>query len=291
MIGPEATVTEMPDDKDIKDDPFDIRDESMEMDDAVMSDAAPAEPLETAPDPDASNWQTELVSRAQAAKLPAEIVEKLKGADAVDLLLSAISGAVQKQPPERETVPEQEPEQDAGQFGLDIDEATAFDPDMAKAVKAMNAHYAERIRSLEARLADRSAADRSTEVGSFVKELGSEWSTVFGTGDKPNEENVRRLEEAASTIRAGFAARHKRVPQQRDLLKMALNAEFGDRQGEIARNTLNDKVAKRSSQIVSRPGTRTAPPSNPRMRAAQGVADWFKSKGIDPYGASEDAFA
>lgn len=281
----------MADEKNPIDDQYDIHDDVMELDDAVMSDAPPpAEPLETNPDPDASNWQTELVSKATAAKLPSEVIERLKSADAVDVLLAAISGAVQKQVPEAREEPVRT-ESEPNQFGLDIDEATAFDPDMAKALKAMNAFYAERIRSLEAKIADRSDADSRVETGSFVKELGSDWKSVFGSDDKPNAQNMKRLEEAASTIRAGFAARHKRVPPQRELLRMALNAEFGDRQGEIARNSFNDKVAKRASQIVSRPGTRTTPPANPRVRAAQGVADWFKSKGIDPYGASEDAFS
>lgn len=281
----------MTDEKNNIDDPFDIRDDGMEIDDAIASGSVPAEPLETAPDPDAANWQTELVSKATAAKLPSEVIERLKSADAVDVLLAAISGAVQKQAPEPVVEKSEATADEEPQFGLDIDEATAFDPDMAKALKAMNAFYAERIRGLEAKIADRSSADTRVEIGSFVKELGTDWNTVFGTEDKPNPAAVKRLEEAASTIRAGFAARHKRVPPPRELYRMALNAEFGERQGEIARNNFNDKVAKRSSQIVSRPGTRTTPPANPRVRAAQGVADWFKSKGIDPYGPSEDAFA
>lgn len=280
----------MTDDKNTPiDDPFDIRDTSMEIDDAVTAGTS-AEPLETAPEPDASNWQTELVRQARDRNLPAEVINKLESADAVTDLLSIIASSVQKTTQPATPEVEYKPKKVSDEFVLEIDEATAFDPDAARALKAMNAFYSDRIRELESRIAERKDADSLSGTRSWVKTLGAEWRTVFGSDDKPNTENIKRLEDAAQTIRAGFTARHKRIPGDQELLKMALNASFGDRQGEIARNQFTDKVAKRASQIVSRPGTRTASSGNPRMRAAQGVADWFRSKGIDPYGAAPDTF-
>jgi hypothetical protein len=53
------------------DDPFDIRDTSMEIDDAVNNGQS-AEALETFADPDASNWQSELVRQARERGLSAD---------------------------------------------------------------------------------------------------------------------------------------------------------------------------------------------------------------------------
>lgn len=271
------------------DDPFDIRDTSMEIDDAVTAGSS-VEPLETAPDPDASNWQTELIRQAKDKGLPTDIINKLESADAVTDLISIIASSVQKTTQPATPEVEYKPKKAADEFVLDIDEATAFDPDAARALKAMNEFYANRIRDLETRIAERRDAESLGGTSSWVKTLGAEWRTVFGTEEKPNNENIKRLEDAVQTIRAGYTARHKRIPADQELLKMALNASFGDRQNEIARNQFTDKVAKRANQIVSRPGTRTASSGNPRMRAAQGVADWFRSKGIDPYGAANETF-
>lgn len=277
----------MPDNKqELPDDPFDIRDESMEIDDALLADAAPAEALETAPDPDASNWQSELVRKASEAGMPKEIIEKLQGNDAVNDLVSIIANAVQKQP----IIPEEPKEKPKDKFELEIDEDTAFDPDAARAIKKMHAYYETKIRELETKFSEKSEKQAAEHIPSFVKNLGDEWQQVFGTEDKPNTENLKRLDESVQTIRAGYAARHRRIPADNELLKMALNASFGDKQKEIARSEFTGKVEKRSNQIVSRPGTRTASSSNPRMRAAQGVADWFKSRGIDPYSTSTDTF-
>lgn len=272
-------------------DQFDIRDDSMEIDDAVNAGTEMStDTFPTAPDASNSNWQSELIRQAKAKGLPAEIVSQLEGVDAVNDLLSIIATNIQKT--SQQVVPEVEyrPKSAADEFVLDIDEATAFDPDAARALKAMNTFYSDRIRDLESRIAERSNADSLSGAKSFVNTLGAEWRGVFGSSDKPHTENIKRLEDAVQTIRAGYTARHKRVPSDQEVMKMALNSSFSDRQTEIARNQFTDKVAQRANQIVSRPGTRTASSANPRMRAAQGVADWFKAKGIDPYVEATDSF-
>jgi hypothetical protein len=288
MIAAGVTETDMTDEPKNENDQYDIRDETMDIDDAVSSGAG-IEPLETSPDPDASNWQTELVRQAKEKGLPESVIDKISNASAVDDLLSIIANGIQKSQASEAPEVRYEPKK-SEDFVLDIDESTAFDPDSARALKAMNDFYSNRLRELESKIADRKDAESIGEVQSYVKKLGSEWGGVFGTSEKPNMDNIKKLEESVQTIRAGYAARHKRIPAEQDLYKMALNASFGDRQGEIARNQLNDKVAKRAGQIVNRPGTRTAASANPRMRAAQGVADWFRAKGIDPFGSANDSF-
>lgn len=277
----------MPDNKqEIPDDPFDIRDEIMEIDDALNTEDVPADALETSPESDGSNWQSELVRKASEAGMPKEIIAKLQGADAVNDLVSIIANAVQKQA----IIPEEPEKKPKNDFELEIDEDTAFDPDAARAIKKMHAYYETKIRELENKFSENSNKQVSDSLPSFVKTLGDEWQQVFGTDDKPNTSNLKRLEESVQTIRAGYTARHRRIPAESELLKMALNASFGDKQKEIARSEFAGKVEKRSNQIVSRPGTRTASSSNPRMRAAQGVADWFKSRGIDPYSTAQEDF-
>jgi hypothetical protein len=277
----------MPDNKqEIPDDPFDIRDEIMEIDDALNTEDAPADALETSPESDGSNWQSELVRKASEAGMPKEIIAKLQGADAVNDLVSIIANAVQKQA----IIPEEPEKKPKNDFELEIDEDTAFDPDAARAIKKMHAYYETKIRELETKFSENSSKQVSDSLPSFVKTLGDEWQPVFGTDEKPNTSNLKRLEESVQTIRAGYTARHRRIPAESELLKMALNASFSDKQKEIARSEFAGKVEKRSNQIVSRPGTRTASSSNPRMRAAQGVADWFKSRGIDPYSTAQEDF-
>ena len=271
------------------DDPFDFRDEIMDIDDAVSSvDPQSESAVEQQDHSEGANWQSSLVNAAKNANLPSDIIDRLQGPDAVNDLMSIIASSLQKEQnadPEVAYKPRRSTE---GEFQLDIDESTAFDPDAARALKSMNEFYSAKFRDLEEKYAGRTGNDGG--VSSFVSELGSDWQSVFGTNGKPMKANVKKLEESVATIRAGYLARHKRVPSDGEVLKMALSASFGDRQTEIARNQFTNKVSNRESQIVSRPGTRTAPSSNPRIRAAQGVADWFKSKGIDPYSNSNDTF-
>jgi len=293
MIATEALETEVPDENpDIIDDQFDIRDDSMDIDDSVNG-SAPAEPLETNSEQPNDNWQGELVRQAKEKNLPDDVIQQIESASAVSDLLSIISSVVQKEPIIAEA-PEVKftgkASQQEQEFDIGIDESSAFDPDAVRAMRAMNEHYSKRLRDLEARLADKNAQESLGTATEFVKTLGAEWRPVFGSESKPNVQNIKKLEDTMQTIRAGYAARHKRLPGEQDILKMALNTAFGDKNNEIARNQLNDKVAKRASQMVARPGTRTAPVANPRMRAAQGVADWFRSKGIDPFAADGDEF-
>jgi len=274
--------------EDIIDDPFDIRDESMEIDDAVLGDGNESDPVEIDEEPGVENWQSQIIQKAVERKLPADVIEKLKSTSAVDEILSAIAGSVQKTPIISEKEPEPEPGDEG--FDLEIDEATAFDPDAARAMKKMQKYFEDKIKRLEGKVRGAESAEDSAKVQTFVDSLGTEWNSVFGTKDKPNIQNVRKLQDAVETIRAGYTARHKRIPSQEELVRMALSAEFADKHQEVARNQIASKVAKRASQFVSRPGTRTAKSANPRMRAAQGVADWFRSKGIDPYSAANDSF-
>lgn len=283
-----AGVTEIDDMTDPKNDIFDIRDDDMEIDDAVASGNTIDEPTEIPISPDSSNWQTELVRKAKESGMSDEIIQKLQGSDAVDDIVSIIAGSLKSSGETAREVPEVT--KDENEFELGLDEATAFDPDAARAMKAMNSFYNEKIRRLEKSIENISDKNGTGTVSAFVKSLGPEWNGVFGSGNKPNPEAMKTLEESVQTIRAGYAARHKRVPADGELMKMALNASFGDKTTEIARNKFTDKMSSRQAQILSRPGTRTTSNGNPRMRAAQGVADWFKSRGIDPYAASEDNF-
>lgn len=275
---------------DPKNEIFDIRDDNMEIDDAVLSGKTIDEATEIPVAPDSSNWQTELVRKAKESGMSEEIIQKLQGADAVNDIMSIIAGSMKGAEERAQANRVEEPEQDQNAFELGIDEATAFDPDAARAMKAMNSFYNDKIRRLEKSIETLSDKNGANNVSAFVKNLGPEWSGVFGSGEKPNAEAVKALEESVQTIRAGYAARHKRLPSDGELMKMALNVSFGDKTSEIARNKFTDKMSSRQSQIMSRPGTRTTSNGNPRMRAAQGVAEWFKSRGIDPYAASEDTF-
>ena len=269
------------------DNPFDIRDDGMEIDDSVLGSSSGADLEDDAVATGSENWQSELVTRAQAAGLPADVIAKLQGPDAVNDLLTIITSGLTKK--EVQVDPPQATQ--SSEFQLDIDEATAFDPDAARAMRSMNDFYTSKIRQLEQLIVQNGRSSQGSGTQSFAIGLGKEWASTFGTASAPNQENIARLDDSIQTIRAGYAARNKRAPSEADLNKMALSASFGDQTSEIARNKFTEKVNQRSSQIVARPGTRTAPPSNPRLRAAQGVADWFKAKGIDPYGETTDTFS
>ena len=271
-------MTDGTDDK--KDNPLDIRDDAYDDYQAVEAESVPPE---ISPEQDSSNWQSELVSKAREAKLPESVIERLQSPDAVNELLSIIASGIQKSTP---TSSEPVKQDDPDTLELEIDEENAFDPEAARAIRKMADHYEKKFRALESKFAESSRVDNTA---GFVQNLDESWSKVFGTQENPNVENIRKLEDAAQTIRAGFAAKHRRIPDQSELMKMALNASFGDMKSEIERTKIESKIAKRAGQFVSRPGTRTTNPANPRAKAAQSVADWFKSRGIDPY-ASNDAF-
>jgi hypothetical protein len=294
MIETEVMVTDMRDEGDEhiqQDDPFDIVDPMTE-DETEPEGSSEPSLLESTGEQNDANWQSSLVSAAREKGLPQELIEQIEGASDMAGILSIISGVVQKnqEVSQPEAGQSASSKSDEAEFDIEMDEESAFDPDAVRAMRRMNQHYSKKIRELESRLSDRSSRDSLGTTSEFVKTLGSEWNTVFGTSERPNPGNIKMLEEAVQTIRAGYAARHKRLPGEQEVLNMALNTAFGSKATEIARNKINEKVSKRSSQIVSRPGTRTSSAPNPRTRATQGVADWFKARGIDPYGANEDAF-
>jgi hypothetical protein len=273
----EATVTDNPDDK--IDNPLDIRDDGYDDYQEVEQEVPPTE---IAPEQDSTNWQSELVSKAREAKLPDSVIQRLESPDAVNELLSIIAAGIQKEPvAETKAV---EPAPDPDELNLEIDEENAFDPEAARAIKKMADHYEKKFRALESRVAESSRTDLTS---GFVRSLGDQWSKVFGTEEKPNVDNIKKLDDAVQTIRAGYVAKHRRIPESGELMNMALNASFGDMKSEIERNKIEGKIAKRAGQFVSRPGTRTTNPANGRSRAAQSVAEWFKSRGIDPYAAGD----
>jgi len=222
--------------EDIIDDPFDIRDESMEIDDAVLGDGNESDPVEIDEEPGVENWQSQIIQKAVERKLPADVIEKLKSTSAVDEILSAIAGSVQKTPIISEKEPEPEP-RDEG-FDLEIDEATAFDPDAARAMKKMQKYFEDKIKRLEGKVRGAESAEDSAKVQTFVDSLGTEWNSVFGTKDKPNIQNVRKLQDAVETIRAGYTARHKRIPSQEERVRLALSAGLADKHQEVARNQI-----------------------------------------------------
>ena len=101
-----------------------------------------------------------------------------------------------------------------------------------------------------------------TEAAAFIAGLpDAVRGSVFG---KDPSAAVRRLEEAAETIRSGFQARKQATPD--DLYDRAFRYEFGRTVSELA-NTIE---ARGRHTVAS--GTRPTEPKDPRERAAAAVA-------------------
>lgn len=177
---------------------------------------------------------------------------------------------------------------DAIDFGLDSE---FLDPDVAKTLKQMQAHYDARIGELTTQLAsaksviDEQAADASARrFDSFIGDLDKSRHKLFGEGhtvdlDPKSDvyKNRKTVQDEMSTLVAGLEARGKAVPEERVLFNKALAATFGDEIKKIDADRQRNRIKRRQSQMIAKPTTRTTDGRSPEERAMNLIAEKMAS--------------
>lgn len=181
--------------------------------------------------------------------------------------------------PARSKRPAESREASGGEDAFEVDLGEDVEPEIAKAIKAMNDHYRGRLEGTRTEMAElkknsadlidyvrvqESRAFRTRMDGMFAG-LDDEWESVFGKkpvhelGQKSAEfKNRLKVLDTLDAIAKGLEATGQEVPDEGALLKRAIAVDFGKQQKAMTRKALMKAAKKRGGQITSRPTQRKA---------------------------------
>ena len=182
------------------------------------------------------------------------------------------------------------------------------DPEIVKAIKGMNAHYAPvlgEVKKLTAQLAEtqeqlmRERVQKQTAwFDSKYADLGDEWTEVLGkqVDRNMNErsdqyKNRVRLVEAMNALDIGYKAQGKQLSDD-VLFNRALRTEFGDSIAAQERKKLAGQVQKSKGSIVARPNKGRAKQTavSGEQKAIASVNAWRKEHGKTEEDIGEEEF-
>ena len=154
-----------------------------------------------------------------------------------------------------------------------------IDEDLATSVKAL----VEKVAGLEGQLREEKAkAKKATVAAKTADRFDVLWSTESGKfGDVLKADDAKsRVSDVVNTIRNGYEASGKAVPDDAALFQKAVSMEFGASMVEAREQELLDKVQNRQKQFVSRAQTTGRTNERPEDRAARAVARLMADRGI-----------
>lgn len=205
---------------------------------------------------------------------------------------------------EKDGTGEEESEEDPATFDLDLSDEE-YDPALVKAIKGMNAHYAERekatrkeLADLKKQLAQRGQADAQAESARIIErfdeavgKLGSEYEDVLGKGsrDEIMRANPKAYETRLDILEQMDAIAETRVRSGRKplsfetLFSRSANAVLAGHNRTIADSTKDKERTKRKDQEVERvPGRKVETTVPKKEKAIERVRTIMREKGISP---------
>lgn len=121
----------------------------------------------------------------------------------------------------------------------------------------------------------------------YLEKLGDEYSPLFGKGasaemSQGTQEfaNRARLFQVAAGMKEMYAQRGWEIPSESRVFEMAVNAEFGDRSREIARNEVKSQLKRSSRATTARPSRSAGKALTGVERAVARSEEFFKSHGV-----------
>lgn len=148
-------------------------------------------------------------------------------------------------------------------YNLEFENPDEIDPGIRQVLEGMNDHYAQHtdrlhtvLREVVRESQDHKRYEQEKEWGQFLSRfdgyvdgLGEEWKDVLGT--KENQERVRNKMGV-------LAGSYLQMPNQElvpesQLFEEAVNLLFADKQRELDRHKLAEKVQRNGKQIIARP--------------------------------------
>lgn len=154
-----------------------------------------------------------------------------------------------------------------------------IDEDLAASVKAL----VDKVAGLESQLQqERAKAKKATAAVKTADKFADLWSAESGKyGDVLASDDAKgRISDAIDTIRNGFEASGKGVPNDSVLFQKAVSMEFGASMVEAREQEILDRVQNRQKQFVSRAQTTGRINERPEDRAARAVARLMADRGL-----------
>jgi hypothetical protein len=154
-----------------------------------------------------------------------------------------------------------------------------IDEDLAANVKAL----VDKVAGLEQQLKqERAKVEKATVAAKTADKFDTIWSaeSVKYDGVLDGGDAKARISDAMNTIRAGFEASGKGVPDDTVLFSKAVSMEFGASMVEAREQQILDRVQNRQKQFVSRAQTTGRMQERPEDRAARAVARLMADRGI-----------
>lgn len=154
-----------------------------------------------------------------------------------------------------------------------------IDEDLAASVKAL----VDKVAGLETQLQEeRAKTKKATVAAETADKFASVWESERGKyGDVLESDDAKgRMSDAIDTIRSGYEASGKGVPDDAVLFQKAVSMEFGASMVEAREQEILDRVQNRQKQFVSRAQTSGRVNERPEDRAARAVARLMADRGI-----------
>lgn len=154
-----------------------------------------------------------------------------------------------------------------------------IDEDLAASVKAL----VDKVAGLESQLQEEKAkTKKATVAAETADKFASIWESERGKyGDVLESDDAKgRMSDAIDTIRSGYEASGKGVPDDTALFQKAVSMEFGASMVEAREQEILDRVQNRQKQFVSRAQTSGRVNERPEDRAARAVARLMADRGI-----------
>lgn len=214
-------------------------------------------------------------------------------------------------PPTEQQVGQQSDQQlplDFEKFKLDLD-PEEHDENTIKAISGLNDHYDSQLRKRDELIQKvvgamgelhqqfnqvtgqtQAEAARSFEqdIDSFIESLGEEYQDVFGKGpsrhfaqDSPHLQKRVELAMEMLGLEDAYAVRGRPKLARSQMLHRALSAMLPDKIKQSARKEVANGVAKRRSQMISRPTGKNKKPKTGREAAIAFVNQMTRDRGID----------
>jgi hypothetical protein len=154
-----------------------------------------------------------------------------------------------------------------------------IDEDLAASVKAL----VEKVAGLEEQLhQERSKSKKATVAAKTADKFADLWNAESGKYGEilASDDAKGRISDAMKTIRSGFEANGKGIPDDAVLFSKAVSMEFGASMVEAREQQILDRVQSRQKQFVSRAQTSGRIQERPEDRAARAVARLMADRGI-----------
>jgi hypothetical protein len=146
-----------------------------------------------------------------------------------------------------------------------------FDKELSDAIGKLDEHYAGQLEGVLAKFNDFVGKQednvREARLDGFFKDIESQYKDVFG---KPR--NRQTVKTAMEVLEAGYKAKGRKVPSERELFDMAVNSSFAEHRDKAVRKDVSEQLRRKTSQHIARPNSNDPKTSNGVTRAVEAVA-------------------